>query len=69
MVRHDPPSRPQDGLLSVADSVAGETAQMPADMMEAQLDRSRRLNEYYNQVVAELRASLAEIGEDEGQPS
>ena len=69
MVRHDPSSRPEDGLLSVADSVSSDSPQMPADMMEAQLDRSRRLNEYYNQVVAELRASLAEIGEDEDQAS
>jgi hypothetical protein len=33
--------------------------------LEAQMDRSQRLNEYYNQVVAELRASLAEIGLDD----
>ncbi len=69
MVRHDPSSRPQDGLLSVADPVNTDPSQAPAAMMEAQLDRAQRLNEYYNQVVAELRASLAEIGVDDGQAS
>lgn len=69
MVRHDPSSRPEDGLLSVADPVTDDPTQPPAEMMEAQLDRARRLNEYYNQVVAELRASLAEIGVEVGQVS
>ncbi len=64
MVRHDPSSRPEDGLLSVADPAIAEATQATAEMMEAQMDRARRLNEYYNQVVAELRASLAEIGEE-----
>jgi hypothetical protein len=69
MVRHDPFSRPEDGLLSVDDPVATDPAEVPAEMLEMQMDRARRLNEYYNEVVAELRASLAEIGEDDGQPS
>ena len=69
MVRHDPLSRPEDGLLSVADAVTTDPAQAPAEMLETQMDRARRLNEYYNQVVAELRASLAEIGEEDGQPT
>jgi hypothetical protein len=30
-------------------------------MLRAQLKSSERLNEYYNEVVAELRASLEEI--------
>ena len=66
MVRHDPSSRPEAGLLSVADPVPADLSQAPAEMMEAQMDRARRLNEYYNQVVAELRASLVEIGVEEG---
>jgi hypothetical protein len=68
MVRHDPSSRPEHDLLSVDDPVATDPAEVPAEMLELQMDRSRRLNQYYNEVVAELRASLAEIGEDEGQP-
>ena len=68
MVRHESSSRPDLGLLSVDDPIATDPAEVPAEMLELQMDRSRRLNEYYNQVVAELRASLAEIGEDDGQP-
>ena len=69
MVRHDPLSKPEDGLLSVTDPIVTDPAQVPAEMLEVQLDRARRLNEYYNEVVAELCASLAEIGEEDGQPS
>ena len=65
MVRHDPSSRPDDGQLSVADPIENEHSEEHAIRLEAQLDRSRKLNEYYNQVVAELRASLAEIGEED----
>jgi hypothetical protein len=39
------------------------------DKFDEQLRSSERLNEYYNQVVAELRASLEEIGEGSSQPS
>jgi len=69
MARYDPSSSPEDTLLSVADPVTVDPTEEPAEMLEAKLDRSRRLNEYYNEVVAELRASLAAIGEDDGQPS
>jgi hypothetical protein len=69
MARHDPSSRPEADLLSVADPVATDPAQEPAEKLEAQTLRSQRLNEYYNQVVAELRASLAEIGEEDGRAS
>ena len=34
-----------------------------SEKLRTQLKTSDRLNEYYNQVVAELRASLEEIGE------
>lgn len=33
------------------------------DKFRAQLDSSQRLNEYYNQVVAEIRASLDRVQE------
>jgi hypothetical protein len=66
MVRHDPSSRPEAGLLPVSDPATADLSQAPAEMMEAQMDRARRLNEYYNQVVAELRASLVEIGVEDG---
>ena len=65
MVRYDPSSRSDDDQVSVADPIATDSTQQHADMLETQLDRSRRLNEYYNQVVAELRASLIEIGEED----
>jgi hypothetical protein len=69
MARHDPSLRPEAGLLSVADPIATDPAQEPEERLEAQMLRSQRLNEYYIQVVAELRASLAAIGEEDGQPS
>jgi hypothetical protein len=69
MVRHDLSSSPEDGLLSVDDLVPTDPVQEPASGLEAKLERSRRLNEYYNEVVAELRASLAEIGVEDSQPS
>jgi hypothetical protein len=69
MVRHDLSSNPEDGLLSVDDPVTTDPAEEPASGLEAKLERSRRLNEYYNQVVAELRASLVEIGVEDSQPS
>ena len=69
MARHDPSSRPEAGQLSVADPIATDPAQEPEERLEAQMLRSQRLNEYYIQVVAELRASLAAIGEEDGQPS
>ena len=58
-------SQPDDGHVSVADLVPSDSTQEHADMLAAQLNRSQRLNEYYNQVVAELRASLIEIGEED----
>jgi hypothetical protein len=65
MVRYDSSSRPEDGLMSVAELAETDPLQDPMVGLEAQMDRSQRLNEYYNQVVAELRASLAEIGLDD----
>ena len=55
MARHKPSSIDTDFTESVT----------YPDKFEEQLRSSERLNEYYNQVVAELRASLEEIGEGE----
>jgi hypothetical protein len=57
MARHNLSSMTEDEL--VADGSAQVTAR--ADMLQEQLKSSERLTEYYNQVVAELRASLEEI--------
>ena len=54
MVRQNPSSMPEDGL------VTAEGAER-AEGLREQLKSSERLTEYYNQVVAELRASLEEI--------
>ena len=58
MTRHDPSS--MSDTSNVTD-LAEATAR--SEKLRAQLKTSDRLNEYYNQVVAELRASLEEIGE------
>ncbi len=70
MARHHPSSRSDDGQLSVAQPIAADPAEaaMRYDQLQAQLKSSERLNEYYNQVVAELRASLEQI-EAEDQAS
>jgi hypothetical protein len=70
MARHNPSSRSEDGLVSVTEPIANdpaETTKQP-DKLAEQLKSSERLNEYYNQVVAELRASLEQI-EEGGQAS
>jgi hypothetical protein len=53
MARHNPSPISTDST---------ESTTQP-DRFQEQLRSSERLNEYYNQVVAELRASLEEIGE------
>ena len=60
MARHDPAAMSQDGMLSVVEPVLADSAEATerSDRLEAQLRTSERLNEYYIQVVAELRASL-----------
>ena len=49
-----------DGMLSVVEPVLADSAEATerSEKLEAQLKTSERLNEYYIQVVAELRASL-----------
>ena len=62
MARHDPSSN-ESNVTDLAEAAAR------AEKLRTQLKTSDRLNEYYNQVVAELRASLEEIGEGTNQAS
>jgi hypothetical protein len=57
----------EDGSVSVAEPITPALAESleRTEMLEAQLKTSERLNEYYNEVVAELRASLEKFEEDE----
>ena len=57
MVPQNPSSMPEDELVTAEyqESVAH------SERLHEQLKSSERLTEYYNQVVAELRASLEEI--------
>ena len=57
MVRHDLKSTSEDEFHQQRAPDAADSASA-ADKFRAQLDSSQRLNEYYNQVVAEIRASL-----------
>jgi hypothetical protein len=67
MARYNPSSMSDDGSLSVAEPIASDTAEtvMRAEQLRAQLQSSELLNEYYNAVVAELRASLEQIEAEE----
>lgn len=67
MVRHDLKSMSEEELLTVHEPVATDPAEPAAhvDKFREQMESSQRLNEYYNQVVAEIRASL-ERAEAEG---
>jgi hypothetical protein len=60
MVRHDPTSMAVAELWSLHEQVTADSTDTAshADRLEAQRERFERLNEYYNQVVVELRASL-----------
>jgi hypothetical protein len=60
MVRHDPQLSAVDELWSLHEQVTSDSGD-PAtltDRLDAQRERFERLNEYYNQVVVEIRASL-----------
>jgi len=63
MARHHPSSISEVSEPVVVVDPAEAAAR--SDMLQAQLKSSERLNEYYNEVVAELRASLEEIEEGE----
>jgi len=67
MVRHDLKSMSVDELRSLHDLVATDTAESATqtEKFRAQLQSSQRLNEYCNQAVAEIRASLDRT-QDEG---
>jgi hypothetical protein len=67
MARHNPSSMSEDGSVSVAEPITPALAESleRTEMLEAQLKTSERLNEYYNEVVAELRASLEKFEEDD----
>ena len=70
MVRHDRKRKPEGELLSLEEPVAIDPAEESAALTErlrAQMESSQRLNEYYNEVVAELRASLDRIEAEEGK--
>ena len=57
MARQNPQSMPEEE--SVSDEFQESVAH--SERLREQLKSSERLTEYYNQVVAELRASLEEI--------
>jgi hypothetical protein len=61
MARHDPSSMSEDELLSVSEPSDSAEAEGRSERLREQLKTSERLNEYYQQVVAELRASLEQI--------
>ena len=63
MARHNPSSMSEDGQVSEAEPITPALAESleRTEMLQAQLKSSDRLNEYYNAVVAELRASLDQI--------
>jgi len=68
MVGHDLKSSLEDELLSLEEPVALDPVDFAPleDRFRAQMASSQRLNEYYKQVVAELRASLEKIEAEEG---
>ena len=63
MARRNPSSMSEDGQVSEAEPITPALAESleRTEMLQEQLKSSERLNEYYNAVVAELRASLDQI--------
>jgi len=68
MLGHDLNSTQVDELLSLEEPIAIDPEDfLPLeDKFRAQMASSQRLNEYYELVVAELRASLEKIEAEEG---
>jgi hypothetical protein len=66
MVRHDHKSMSGDELQSLHEPAADAEPVTPTDKFHAQMQSSERLTEYYNQVVAEIRASLERIDAEGG---
>ena len=60
MAHHNPSTSSEDGLVTLAQPMASD-AEERSEQLQAQLKTSERLTEYYNEVVAELRASLERI--------
>jgi len=59
MVRHDLQSMPVDELLQEAESAIERATR--EDRLREQMQISERLNVYYVQVVAEIRATLERV--------
>jgi len=57
MVRQNPSSMSEEEMVTTEPAESAGHA----ELLREQLKSSERLTEYYNQVVAELRASLEEI--------
>jgi len=68
MVRHDLQPVPADELLYDEDTAEAADAVIEAreDIFREQMQISERLNEYYVQVVAEIRASLERVEAEGG---
>jgi hypothetical protein len=64
MAQHNTLSVSEDGVVSAVLPLEVEAAER-SEQLQTQLKTSERLTEYYNQVVAELRASLERIDEEE----
>jgi hypothetical protein len=64
MAQHNTLSVSEDGVVSAVLPLEVEAAER-SEQLQTQLKTSERLTEYYNQVVAELRASLERIEEEE----
>jgi hypothetical protein len=64
MAHQNPSTMSEDGLASRAQPMSHE-AEERSEQLQAQLKSSERLIEYYNEVVAEIRASLERIEENE----
>ncbi len=65
MVRHDLKTTSEDELGSLCEPEPAEPA-TDTDRFREQMQSSQRLIEYYNQVVAEIRASLERAEEEVG---
>lgn len=67
MVRHDLKTMSEDELGSLCEPGAADLAEpaTSADRFREQMQSSQRLIEYYNQVVAEIRATLDRAEEEE----
>jgi hypothetical protein len=66
MVRHDLRSMPVDELMYESDTADYTETATHEDRFREQMQISERLNEYYNQVVAEIRATLEQVEGEAG---